>query len=214
MKKIIGIAVCMAVLLLRQAGYTQSHFRDRAGVSFRGSYWHQRKSDVMMHVSSEDLFDNEVNVGGMGGWMTFFSGTGDNGIIVFSLGGIAHVDVEENGLFNEQVDVQVVSPILIGYQHILFGDRNNSAFQPYISAGGGPYILTRVFTVNKSFLDEEVTVKNKVKPGAFLGCGTYFIVSNWFAIHGEMRYHFVNFNPQNNESGFEMGLGLTFSWTR
>jgi len=212
--KISCIAGFLIFLMIRLPGLADSHFSDRAGIGFRGSYWHQRSHNAVVSVRTTDVFDNHVDVGGIGGWLSFFSGAGENGLIVFSLGGIAHVEVVEEGLFDEHVDVQVVSPFLIGYQHIIFSDRNTSAFLPYVSAGVGPYIMTHVETIQYSFMDDETLVRNKVKPGAYLGTGGYFLFTYWLAFHGEMRYHLVNFNPDNTFSGFEVGFGFAFSWRR
>ena len=203
-----------AGLLLSMAAWAQTHFADRAGISFQCSYWHQRGSDDVVRVHSAQLFKNEVNVGGYGGWLSFFSGARENGMIVFKLGGIAHVEVVEEALFDEEVDVKAVMPILIGYQYLLLRDGNTSAFQPYISAGGGPYIITHVNSREYALLDDEVTVKNRVKPGGYFGVGGFFIFTEWLAFQGEMRYHLVNFYPENEFSGFEVTLGLAISWKR
>jgi hypothetical protein len=192
----------------------QSHLKDRAGISFQCSYWHQRGSDEVYSVHSARLFQNEVNVGGYGGWLTFFSGAGENGMIVVKLGGIAHVEVVEEDLFDEAVDVKAVVPVLIGYQHFLMQNGNTSSFQPYISAGGGPYIITHVNSRQYALLDDEVTVESRVKPGGYFGLGGFFIFTEWLAFQGEMRYHLVNFYPENEFSGFEVALGLALSWKR
>jgi len=209
-KYVIWIFGCLITI----SAYAGSPFQHRAGIAFRSSYWHQRADDSMIQVRSRQIFDNEVNVDGVGGWLMFFSGSGENGLIVFSLGGFVHVRVVEEGLFSEQVDVQVISPILLGYQHAIFQNRNTSAFLPYVSAGGGPYVITHVHQISYSLMDDEVTVTNRIKPGAYVGLGSYFFVTDWFAFHGELRYHFVNFNPTHDLSGFEFGLGLAFSWRR
>ena len=213
MKKIFMLLLTAGLLICIEA-QAQTHFADRAGISFQFSYWHQRGSDDVVRVRSRELFENEINVGGYGGWLSFFSGAGENGMIVFKLGGIAHVEVVEENLFDEQVDVKAVMPILIGYQHLLLPNGNTSSFQPYISAGGGPYIITRVNNRQYALMDDEVTVRSQVKPGAYFGLGGFFIFTEWLAFQGEMRYHLVNFYPENEFSGFEVALGLALSWRR
>jgi hypothetical protein len=53
-----------------------------------------------------------------------------------------------------------------------------------------------------------------VKPGGYFGVGGFFIFTEWLAFQGEMRYHLVNFYPENEFSGFEVTLGLAISWKR
>jgi hypothetical protein len=65
-----------------------------------------------------------------------------------------------------------------------------------------------------AFIGDEVNVKNKVRPGVYGALGGYFLLSNWFALQGEMRYHLVNFSPDNPYSGFETGFGFAFFWKR
>jgi hypothetical protein len=212
-KFIQGFIVCASVLAAfsAQAG---SHFQDRAGIGLRGGYWNLREHDAMVRVSTSAFFHNQVDVGGAGGWITFFSGVGERGSIEFHLGGMAHVETREQGLFNNQKDITAVTGILIGYQFPIFKDRNLSAFQPYVSAGGGPYVITRVHSIEYCLMNDEITVKNRVRPGIYASLGTYFDLTEWLAIHGEMRYHLVNFNPDNGYSGFELSLGLALSWHR
>ncbi|MBN2104371.1 hypothetical protein JW835_10065 [bacterium] len=209
-KQILWVIGCMVSV----SAYAGSHFQDRAGIAFRGGYWHQQGEDDMIRVNSQEIATSQVNVDGVGGFLTFFSGSGERGHITFTLGSIVHVHVVEEGLFSEQVDVQVISPVLFGYAYSLISDRNTSPFLPYVSAGGGPYVITHVHKIQYSLMDDEVTVNNRIKAGAFVGAGNYFLLTDWLAFHVEMRYHFINFNPENNLSGFEIGMGLAFSWRR
>ena len=213
-KTILFIGLWTVGMVATNTGRAGSIFQDRAGIGLRGSYWSMRNEETMVHVSSHSLFTTEVDVGGAGGWLTFFSGIGERGVLEFSLGAVGRAKVTENGLFNDHVDVSGVTPVLLGYQHLLFKDGSVSAFQPYLSVGGGPYFLGSVHVHDHSLLYEEVTVKNKVRPGVYAAAGGYFVLSRWFAMHGEMRYHLVDFKTNNDASGFELGLGMAFSWKR
>jgi hypothetical protein len=197
-------AVCEAGSLLQE----------RAGISLRGSYWSKQNQDVMVRVNNHGFADNRIDAGGAGGWITFFSGVGERGGIEFSIGGVGRAEVIEDGLFSDEVKVTAAMPILLGFQYPLFGDRSKSSFQPYVAAGGGPYILSRVDVLDNDFSNEEVTVKNRVRAGVYGSAGGYFLLSGWFAVQGEMRYHLVNFNTSDTYSGLELGLGLAFFWRR
>jgi hypothetical protein len=166
------------------------------------------------YVDTHSNFNSSIEVGGGGGWITFYSGVGGRGSLEFSLGAVGRAETVQEGLFWDKVDVTGAMPILLGYQYSLFRDAGTSAFQPYIAAGGGPYILTKVHVKERMWLDDEVSVKNNVRPGAYGALGGYFVFSHWFALQGEMRYHLVGFDPDNAFSGVELGLGVAFFWKR
>jgi hypothetical protein len=213
-KTILFIGVWTAGMAATGAGQAASFFENRSGVGLRGSYWSVRDEEAMVQVSSRSGFNSRVDVGGGGGWISFFSGIGERGCLEFGLGALGHAEVNEEGLFSEQVHVSGVMPILVGYQHFLFKNGSVSAFQPYVSAGGGPYILSDVNVRDRAWMDDEVSVKNKVRPGVYGAVGGYFLLSSWFALQGEMRYHLVDFKPDNDFSGIELGLGMAFFWKR
>jgi hypothetical protein len=200
-----------AGLLLAGIGRAESMFQNRAGFSLRGSYWSARHDDAVISVNT-GIHGDDVVVGGAGGWLSFYSGVGERGCIEFSIGGLGRAEVADRNLFSDHVEVTGAMPILIGMQFPLFGERTFSAFQPYVSLGGGPYILSNVHVNDNDLMNDEVTVKNKVRPGAYGALGGYFLFTRWFAFQGEFRYHMVNFNPDDDYSGYELGFGLAFFW--
>jgi hypothetical protein len=212
--KIRIFALWTTILAAVSAGRAESFFKDRAGITLRGAYWAMRNENPVVRVSTRHFGNSHVDVGGAGGWITFISGVGGRGGIEFSLGGVGHAQVDKEDLFTDQVDVSGAMPILLGFLYPLFSERNFSAFQPYVSAGGGPYILSRVQVTDSGWDDDEVTVKNRVRPGIYGAAGGYFLLAKWFALQGEMRYHLVNFDPDDGFSGFELGVGLAFFWKR
>lgn len=215
MKKRLFI-ITLWIIGLIAAGVSQagSIFQDRAGIGMRGSYWATQDENTMVRISSHGISRTEVSVGGAGGWLSFYSGAGRRLGIEFTLGGIGRAEVNEKDFIHNDVRVSGVMPILIGIQYALFSDRGISAFQPYLSAGGGPYILSKVQVRDDLFLENEISVKNKVRPGVYGALGGYFLLSNWFGLQGEMRYHLVNINPDDPTSGFEMEFGIVFFWKR
>ncbi len=214
MKKRISKIIRLAALAASVSCFAGSLFEERAGMVFSGSYWHRSDEQLRVSTGLSHRYYTNTDVRGFGGWLKFFSGAGERGVIEFDLGGAADVRLTETGLFEEYTDVQVVAPILLGYQFLLFNERNLSAFQPYVSAGAGPYIITRVQTNHSSLIDDEVSVRNHIKGGFYGGFGGYFTLTEWLAVNGEMRYHLVNFNPDNDFSGLEVALGVAISWSR
>lgn len=213
-KKVLITVLWAAGLITAGMVHTESIFQDRAGIGLRGSYWATQDENTMVRICSRGISRSEVSVGGAGGWLSFYSGAGGRLGIEFSLGGVGRAEISERNLFTNDVRVSGAMPILIGLQYALFSDRQISAFQPYLSVGGGPYILSNVQVHDRAWLDDEVSVKNKVRPGVYGALGGYFLLSNWFAFQGEMRYHLVNINPEDPTSGFEMEFGIAFFWKR
>ena len=214
MKKQIMRFMAALLMLYGAASFGGDFFKNRGGILLRSGYWSMDENDPAILVRNRGIFDSETRVGGFSGAITFLSGIGENGAIAFSLGGVAKVHVIEQGIFDEYVDVKVATPILVGYQYALFRDRNLSAFQPYATFGGGPYVLSHVVNRSESCFDDDATVTNKIRPGIYAGTGAYFTISSWFAVHADMRYHLVNMTPENEYSGFEIGAGLAFFWRR
>lgn len=212
MKKAMFLLGCAALFAAGQAG-AGSMWQDRAGIGLRGSYWSPGSHEVYVRTGSCGLDENRVDAGG-GGWISFLSGVGERGAVEFSWGGLGRVKTAETGLFRDDVEVEAVMPVTVGYQWSLFPDRNTSAFQPYLSAGGGPYIVSHIRVIDEAFSKEEVTVRNRLMAGMYAGGGGYFSVSRWFAFQGELKYHLVNLDPDRPSSGFELGFGAVFTWKR
>jgi outer membrane protein W len=133
----------------------------------------------------------------------------------FSLGGVGRAETRELHYYGEDVEVDAVASALIGLRHDLFSIRNPGAMQPYLAFGGGPYWINEILVEDRAFgLDEEVTVKSKPKPGAYAGAGLNFMLSNWFGINFDVKYHFVDLNVNHDYSGWEYGFGVLVAWGR
>jgi hypothetical protein len=128
---------------------------------------------------------------------------------------VGRAEVVEHGLWDDEVKVSGAVPILFGFQYSLFKDVATSAFQPYVSAAAGPYIISQVHVIDDTWsFSDEVKVKSRVQPGVSAAMGVYFLFAKWCALNGEMRYHLVNFDPKHDTSGIELGLGMAFFWRR
>jgi outer membrane protein W len=126
---------------------------------------------------------------------------------------VGSVKSETAQFSGENVEVTALTPVLLGLRHILFSVHNPSALQPYITLGAGPYWLHDV-KVRDRYYEDEVTVKSKVKPGAYAGAGMDFMLASWVGLNFDVKYHFVDFNVNHDYSGFDYGLGFSFMWGR
>ena len=184
-----------------------------AGIGFRGSYWKSNMSQSDFFIRNNQ-FSSEVNVGGGGGWIYFFSRIDNEWIFEFSLGAIGEADVKESHYQGDDVKVDGIIPVLFGLKHELFSVRSQSALRPYIAFGGGPYWLSDIHVKEEYFGEDEVNIKSKLKPGGYGGAGMNFMFSSWFGLNFDAKYHFVDFNVNHDYSGWEYGFGFFFTWGR
>src|SRR5574341_607561 len=154
-----------------------------------------------------------VDVGNGGGWIFLFSRVDEQTFFEFSLGAVGNVKSEAQHAFGEDVEVTAITPVLLGFRHNLFSFYSQSALQPYIAYGAGPYWLHDI-TIHERFYGDEAVVRSKVKPGAYAGGGMNFMMASWFGLNFDVKYHFIDFNVNHDYSGFEYGLGFSFMWGR
>jgi outer membrane protein W len=102
-------------------------------------------------------------------------------------------------------------PILLGIRLDLLPQLRRTTIQPYASFGGGPYWLSDV-NVADDRCDSEVAIKSELLPGLYCGAGFDFMLSGWFGLNLDMKYHFINFDTDHTNNGFEMGVGFVFRW--
>jgi len=185
-----------------------------AGIGFRGTFWRSNmdRSDIFV---SNSVSHTEVDVGGGGGWIYFFSRVDNDWIFEFSIGAVGKADVKESYYYGEDVHVDAIVPVLFGLKHDLFSVYSRSALRPYLSLGGGPYWLSNIDVKDRHYeMEEEVRVRTKLKPGGYAGGGMNFMFSSWFGINFDAKYHFVDFNVNHDYSGWEYGFGFFFTWGR
>ncbi|MBN2013414.1 hypothetical protein JW960_29050 [candidate division KSB1 bacterium] len=207
--KLFFITIISLIIMLNTRVYARWDSKS-AGLTFRSSYWHMDSSPNQIRIS-DDLGTSSVHVGGVGGWLAMFSRYDENVWLEFSIGGVANVNVVEYDMFDENVDVQVTTPVLLGIRYDLLNPENPGAFRPYLSVGAGPYWITDIH-VEDRMEEEQVDVNTKLKSGGYTGGGLNFMLSNWCALNLDMRYHFINLKPHHPNSGYEAGLGITFMW--
>ncbi len=180
------------------------------GIGVRGTYWRMNNDPAQVIVTNRADY-SAVDVGNAGGWIFFLSRMSEQTFFEFCLGGVGSVKSRTYHSFGEDVDVTAVTPLLLGLRFNLFSIHNENALQPYLAFGGGPYWLHDI-NVTENYYDEEVLVKSKVKGGAYAGGGMNFMMTNWFGLNFDVKYHFIDFNVNYDYSGFEYGLGFVFMW--
>lgn len=204
MMVIIATNLCFCSTLLGQTEMRST------GLILRSSYWHDH--DHTSLVSLSDNFSDEcVNIGRVGGWLSLLSRMSEYSFIEFSIGATAEVESKSEDFINEEVDIDGITPILLGIRRQLLLFPGQSALQPYFSFGGGPYWLYTTHITETGF-DTEVTIASKLQPGIYGGGGFDFMLSRWFGFNFDCRYHYINFDKSNDHNGFEFGLGLIFEW--
>lgn len=184
----------------------------KAGIGFRGTHWKMSASSDMVHVTAQPHQAN-VDLGNGGGYLYFFSRINDNTFMELTLGAVGKVKTHNEYFWGEEVDVNAVTPVLLGFRHDLMSYDTNSSLLPYFTLGVGPYWLNDIYVKDDYFgVEEEVQIKTTAKIGGYAGGGVNFMFTDWFGLNFDARYHFINFNVNNANSGWEYGLGFFFTW--
>ncbi len=212
-RKMMVSSILVVLLLFSFSTIVRADIKPRStGIGFRGTYWRSNNARPQIFVT-DGFAHTEIDVGGGGGWIYFFSRVDNDWIFEFSIGAIGEAAVKESYDYGEDVEVNAIIPILFGLRHDLFSFRSRSALQPYLAFGAGPYCLSEINVKERYFeQEEEVSVKTRVKPGGYAGGGMNFMFSSWFGLNFDIKYHFVDFNVNHDYSGWEYGFGFFFTW--
>jgi hypothetical protein len=206
------VTIVTAFILL----FTVNLFAQRkvksTGIGLRVTHWKMTNDQTRIIVSDYGS-RSSVETGSGGVWLYLLSRMNHNTLFELSLGAVGKVEEETYYYTHSDVDVFAVTPILLGLRIELMSPESQSALQPYLSLGGGPYWFSNV-SVKERMYEDEVKVETKLKRGGYLGGGVNFLLSDWFAINFDMKYHFIDFNKKHENSGFEYGLGVSFMWGR
>jgi hypothetical protein len=184
----------------------------KAGIGFRGAHWKMSNDPATVHVST-DPDQAYVDVGSGGGYLYFFSRVSDASWLEFQLGAMGEVETHTEYFYGDETDVNAVTPVLLGLRHDLFSYDTESSLIPYISLGVGPYWFNDIYVKTEYFgFENETEIRTKAKMGGYAGGGVNFMMTSWFGINFDARYHFINFDVNHDKSGWEFGLGVMFAW--
>lgn len=201
----------VALLLFSVNLFAQREVKS-TGIGLRIAHWKMTNDQTQIIVSDYGS-RTAVETGHGGMWLYLLSRMNHNTLFELSLGAIGKVEEETYYYADSDVDVSAVIPILLGLRFELISPESQSALKPYLSLGGGPYWFSTVM-VREGTYEDEVQVETKLRRGGYLGGGANFLISDWFAINFDMKYHFINFEKKHENSGFEYGLGISFMWGR
>ena len=186
----------------------------KAGIGFRGTSWKMGNRSELVHVKTQPP-NAQVDVGSGGGYLYFFSRVSDATWMEFTLGAVGKVESQYDYFGGSEVDVNAVTPVLLGFRHDLFAYDSYSSLIPYLALGVGPYWFNDIYVKEDYFgVEGEVEVKAKPTLGGYAGGGVNFMLTDWFGFNFDARYHFINFDVNHATSGWEYGLGVLFSWGR
>lgn len=182
------------------------------GIGFRGNYWNISHRGNSVNIQE---FNNSVttDVSGVGGSIYFFSRVKDNWFLELNFGAVTAVKSEVQRLLESDTEVSTITPLLFGFRYDILSARLPGTFQPYLGFGSGPYINTFVMD-HQELLTSTQTIESHIKYGGYLGGGMNVMITDWFALNFDTKYHFYDFDRKNMYSGLEFGLGFSFMWGR
>ena len=206
----IGVWVLLGCLFSVQAAVANNN--RKAGIGFRGTHWRMNNEAQIVRLTTNPL-QAHVDVGNGGGYLMLFSRIGDASWMEFTMGAVGKVEAYNETFWGDEVDVNAVTPVLLGFRHDFFSYDSPSALIPYLAFGAGPYWLNNIYVRTDRFgVDNELAVQTKMRLGGYAGGGVNFMFTDWFGLNVDARRHFIDFNVNHEKSGWEYGLGVIFSW--
>lgn len=174
------------------------------GLGTRLSFW---RSNQPEGESGEDLF---LDVDGAGASLFFFTRIYERLFLEGQIGAVGKLTKADPNPLVQDVDLAAVIPILLGLRFDLLPRRAASVFQPFIEGGFGPYWAINV----KSVGSDDAKVSSDLEFGPYVGGGANVLLINWFALHYDIRYHFVTSDRTSELGGYEFNAGFCFMWGR
>lgn len=189
------------------------HHRAATGIGLRGSYWDVRGSDGAWIYAGPEA-SRTVDISGFGGQLYLFSRIEDQLYAEFMIGAVGSVESRSITWRDDEVQVAAVMPTLLGIKYDLVRPDFDSALRPYLGAGGGIYWASDIQVIERDYYDEEVGVDSEARPGAYAGGGIDFLIGEHFLINYDVKYHWVDFDSERFDDGWEFALGFAITWGR
>jgi len=183
-----------------------------SGIGLRIGSWNVTNHPTRISTTGYGK-DAVVDIGGAGVWLYFFSRVYYNLFFEFNMGAVGGVHEEHTNYIIRNTEVSAIVPVLFGLRYDLLSTRFPTAFQPYLSLGGGPYWTTSVRSEDV-YLGGQQSVESNLKYGAYAGGGINIVIASWFALNFDLKYHFVDFEFEKDYSGLEFSGGFSFMWGR
>lgn len=203
------ISISLIIFIFAFDSFAQGMSRS-SGIGFRICSWNVTNHPTRISATGYGN-DAVVDIGGAGAWLYFFSRVYNNWFFELNLGTVGGVHEEYTGYNIKNAEASAIIPILFGLRYDLLSTRFSTAFQPYISLGVGPYWTTSVKSED-IYMGGQHTVESSLKYGAYSGAGINIVITSWFALNFDLKYHFVDFEFEKGYSGLEFGGGINFMW--
>jgi len=148
---------------------------------------------------------------GMGGLLYFFTRLRERWFLETSFGNLGSISVTkigDKGIFSSTSDINLWQ---FGTRYDWLSPKYGSAYQPYVSFGGGLYWLNESGTIVRSGQVESLT-GTTIKTGVFGGGGLNVLLSSWFSLNAVINFHFMDFDLSHKTDGVEYGVGFHFMW--
>ncbi len=206
-------AIVSLTVLLSTAEASAQGMSRSSGIGLRIGSWNVTNHPTRISANGYGK-DAVVDIGGAGAWLYFFSRIYYNLFFEFNMGAVGGVHEEQTNYIIKSTESSAIVPILFGLRYDLLSTRFPTAFQPYLSLGGGPYWTTSVKSQNIYIIESQHSIESKLKYGAYAGGGTNIVFASWFALNFDLKYHFVDFEFEKDYSGLEFTGGFSFMWGR
>ncbi|UCE05658.1 MAG: hypothetical protein JSW07_18995 [bacterium] len=201
----------LIIFLLTVDTFAQGISRS-SGIGLRIGSWNVTNHPTRISTTGYGK-DAVVDIGGAGAWIYFFSRLYNNWFFEFNMGAVGGVHEEHTEYIVKNTEVSAIIPVLFGLRNDLISTRLPTAFQPYLSLGGGPYWTTSVKSED-IHVGGQQSVESSLKYGAYTGVGINILVASWFAFNFDLKYHFVDFEFEKDYSGLEFSGGFSLMWGR
>lgn len=203
---LIVISIFWFILFQITMGFSQDLGRSR-GIGLRGGFWNAKnKSSKYSSDRSSPFVSLDWDASGS---ITFFTRLKGNLFLETNISGLGQftVDADLNDGNSGESTIGAIIPLLLGCRYDLLPAKYASPFQPYVGSGLGPYISIEHLT-RQSYVSERTDVKF-----GFYGClGLNVVIRSWIAVNCDIRYHFINFQTEDDYSGLQFCTGLNFMW--
>lgn len=207
--------IFLIVILIVSFSYSDAFSQGMSrstGLGLRVGFW-----NITGHPTkfSSSLTGSDVNVdiGGVGAGLYFFSRFYQNWFLEFNFGAMAGIHGEHNQQNIYNVKATSIAPILFGLRYDILSTRMPSSIQPYFAAGSGSYWIGTSEEISLyPGIESAINIESTQKYGAYLGGGANILVASWLALNFDLKYHFVDFEFEKGYSGLGFSMGFSFMW--
>ena len=199
------VVTCSSLWLVSSL-FAQDIFRS-TGIGIRGGLWKAKNysngPSTNPFSPNTTLYFSEVS-----GSLYFIKRLKGNLFLETSISSLGLI-YSEGDFWEGEAKAASIIPFLIGCRYDLLPSHVGSVFQPYMGSGLGPYYVSEYLTGKNAAYD-----KSKFKFGLYAGVGVNVLIQSWFTLNCDFRYHFVNFQADEDYGGFLSSMGICFIWGR